>query len=148
MEKKTLTKIYKSNNLTLERIDNQLILSDNNDNSFNEIFDILIYAIRNDIKDKEFWNTKLNNEDKNLSKPINIIYHLTGSDKIWKIDNYIWKNEWQDMIDIFLNEFEEKILKILNKSKTLKGLKHNLKGLNSEDFYEFGLKNNLIKDGE
>jgi len=137
--------IYKSNNISLHRIDNTIHLFGYQDFSLNEIFEIIIWGIKNNIDDEEFWNIKITLTDKQAAKPINIIYWLTGGDKIWKNSNWIWKNDWNEMSIIFLEHFEDKIKKMIRGSKTTGDLKNKiLDKISSEDFYELGLMLQLI----
>ena len=99
--------IYKTDNISLHRINNAIHLFGYQDFSLNEIFDIIIWGIKNETDD-EFWNIKISNTDRQNAKPINMIYWLTGGDKTWKSDNWIWKNEWNEMSIIFMEHFRKR----------------------------------------
>lgn len=136
--------IYKSNNISLHRINGTLHLFGQHDFTANEVFEIVICGINNNI-DAYFWNIKITGADRLGAKPINIIYWLTGGDKIWKSSNLIWKNEWTEMSLIFLEHFEDKITTLLKGAKTLDQLKKNIySNISSDDFYELGLMLELI----
>lgn len=135
-----------------ERIDNKLYLHIGNDKTISDIFEIVLLSLKNDYlkKEDDFWNIKITDIDKETCVPINYIYYLTGGDKIWKYNKLeIWTEDWQYMSRIFSEFFDAKILNILNKCKKLKDLRNKIlnSSITSEDFYEFGLKSNKIKNG-
>lgn len=140
------TIIYKNESISIVKINDSLHLY-NDVISFNEIFDILIYGIQNQITDQDFWKIKISEQDILNSKPVNLIYFLSGGDSVWK-DNNIYKKEWLEMIDVFIEHFTDRINKVL-KITTLKDLYTRLKNkLAIEDFYELGLKLDLIHKNE
>lgn len=131
-------------------IDNKLELIINDDKFINDLFEIVILGINNIsiINDKDFWKLKINNIDKNNANCINLIYYLTGGDKMWKYQSInIWNITWIELSNILLNKFEKEIKKILKSCKTLNDIKINILNgkINSELFYNYGLKENLIK---
>lgn len=135
-----------------ERIDNKLYLHIGSDKTIDDVFEIVLLSLKMDYlkKEDEFWNIKITDVDKETSKPINLIYHLTGGDRVWKYNKFeIWTEEWAEMSKVFSECFDEKILKILYNCKNLKDLKNKIlkSSISSEDFYEFGLKSNKIKHG-
>lgn len=137
--------VYKSNNISLYRINNAVHLFGDQDFSLNDIFEIIIWGIKNRNDDEEFWNIKLTTTDKQNSKPINIIYWLTGGDKIWKSNNYIWKNDWIELATTFSEHFEDKINKLVKSAKTFGDLKNKISTkITIEDFYELGIMLDLI----
>lgn len=130
--------------------DNKLELIINDDKYINDLFEIVILGLNNSniINDKDFWNLKINKDDKNNVNCINLIYYLTGGDNVWKHHSFnIWNLNWLELSNILLNKFESKIVKLLKSSKTLNDIKINILNghINSELFYNFGLKENLIK---
>lgn len=140
--------IYKTNNISLHRINNTLHLFGYQDFSINEIFEIIIWGIKNDA-DNDFWNIKITSTDRQNAKPINVIYWLTGGDRIWKNSNLIWKNDWNEMSIIFLEHFEDKIANIIKGSKTLMDLKNRINDtVSSEDFYELGIMLDLVNSDD
>ncbi len=147
--KKEIDIIYKSNDITLHRINNTIHLFKDDDYTLNEVLDIIIYGLKTKIEDESFWNIKLSLADKQNVKPINLIYHLTGSDKIWKQNNWIWKLDWSEMSNTFSEHFDEKIIKLVKASKTLGELKQKIKNnLSGEDFYELGIMLDLINNDD
>ena len=137
--------IYKSDNISLCRINNAMHLFGYQDLTINEVFEILVWGIKNRDGDDNFWNVKLAAIDKQNARPINIIYWMTGGDKMWKSHNWMWKKEWNDLSLMFVEHFDEKIMGIVKRSKTLGDLRNKLKSkLSSEDFYEMGLTLDLI----
>lgn len=147
--KKEIDIIYKSNNITLHRINNTIHLFEDDDYTLNEILDIIIYGLKTKIEDDSFWNIKLSLTDKQNVKPINLIYHLTGGDKVWKQNNWVWKLDWNEMSNTFLEHFDDKIIKLVKASKTLGELRQKIKNnLSGEDFYELGIMLDLINDDD
>jgi hypothetical protein len=141
--------IYKSENISLCRVNNIIHLFGYQDLTINEVFEIFVWGIKNRMDDAEFWNVKLTTADKQNARSINIIYWLTGGDKIWKSHNWIWRKEWNEMSLIFLEHFDEKIIKIVQSSKTMGDLRNKIQNrLSSEDFYEFGLSLDIINKDE
>lgn len=137
--------VYKSEDMSLHRIDNSLHLFGNQDLTINEVFGILVWGINNKKNDTKFWNTKLTITDKQNAKSVSIIYWMTGGDKIWKSHNWIWNNDWSKLSIVFLENFDVKIKKILGNSKTLGELRDKIrKQLSIEDFYEKGLELGII----
>lgn len=136
-----------------ERIEDKLYLNIGNEKTIEDIFEIVLLSLKNEFlkKEEDFWNIKISDVDKETSKPINYTYHLTGGDKVWKFNKYeIWTENWHTMSTIFSEFFDHKILKMLNTCKSLKDLKNKIlskSSITSEDFYEFGLKSNKIKNG-
>jgi len=137
--------VYKLNNISLCRINNNIHLFGYQDLTINEVFEILVWGITNKIDDTNFWNIKLTSTDKQNAMPINIIYWMTGGNKIWKSHNWIWVSDWSKLSIVFLEHFDIKIKKILQNSKTLGELRNKIiKQLAIEDFYELGLKLDII----
>ena len=137
--------IYKSDNISLCRVNNSIHLFGYQDLTINEVFEILMWGIKNRNDDEEFWSIKLTSADKQNARSINIIYWLTGGDKIWKSHNWIWKKEWNDLSLVFLEHFDDKIIKLVKSSKTIGDLRNNIKSkLSCEDFYELGLSLDII----
>lgn len=131
-------------------IDNKLELVINDDKCIIDLFEIVILGINdnNIIKDKEFWNIKINKIDKEYANCIHLIYYLTGGDKVWKYDSLnIWLIDWNNLSLLLMNKYKTKIDKLLKSSKTLNDIKNNILNgsINSELFYNYGLKENLIK---
>jgi hypothetical protein len=136
--------IYESDNMSLYRINNALHLFGGHSLNINDVFEIMIWGIKNNMDD-DFWNTKITSADKDEARSINLIYWLTGGDGMWRIDNNIWKNDWTKMYTVFLDRFDTKIMKIAQSAKTLGDLKNKVKNkLSCEDFYEYGLSMDLI----
>lgn len=141
--------IYKSDNISLCRVDNSIHLFGYQDLTINEVFEILVWGIKNRNNDEEFWNVKLTATDKQNARSINIIYWLTGGDKIWKSHNWIWKKEWNELSLVFIEHFDDKIIRLVNSSKTLGDLRNKIKNkLSCEDFYELGLSLDIINKDE
>lgn len=140
--------IYKNENTSLTRINGILHLLGQNDYSTNDIFDILAWGISNS-PDRDFWSAKITEADRMVAKPINIIYSMTGGDRVWKKSNLLWKQEWNKMHSIFLEHFEERLLSMLKRSNTLEKLRKKLNDkITCEDFYELGLKLDLVCNDE
>lgn len=139
--------IYKNDSISLVRVSDLLHLY-NDVVAYNEIFDILIYGIKNNIKDEEFWNTKITSTDIKNAKIINLIWFLSGAEKVWEDDNPIYKKDWIIMLDVFHEHLGSKIRKILRQT-TLKDLKNRMmKNICIEDFYEVALKEKLVNRNE
>jgi len=138
--------LYKNDSISLVRIDDLLHLY-NDVVSYNEIFDILIYGIKNNIKDEDFWKIKVTATDINNAKMINLIWYLSGDNKVWT-DNRIYKKDWVDMLDVFHLHLGERIHKIL-KQTSLKELKKRMMNrISIEDFYEVAMQQNLVHSNE
>lgn len=150
MKKAESKVILKIDDWVLERVSGRLNLVNTIDElATDDIFQIIIWAQKyKSINVEDLWRMRITNEDKINSMPSNLIYYLTGDDKIWK-RNLIWKHDWKDMNSIFLEWFELKIKDVVKKSKTLGQLKNKIKNkIGSEDFYEFGLKFDLLHNNE
>jgi hypothetical protein len=145
--KKTDSKvILKVDEWKLERVSGRLnMVNTVNELATDDVFQMVIWAekLKNlDIDD--IWQIRLTNDDKTNAMAANLIYFLTGDDKAWK-RNFIWQHEWKDLNVLFLEWFEPKIKDIVKRSKTLGDLRKKLKTkIGSEDFYEFGLKFDLL----
>jgi len=137
--------VYKSDNIYLYRIDSHIHLFGYQDLTTNDIFEILVWGLKNRMNDDAFWNVKLAVSDKQNAKSINIIYWLTGGDKIWKSHNWIWKKEWNELSQVFLEHFDDKIISFIKGAKTFCDLRDRIKNkLSSEDFYELGISLGII----
>ena len=138
--------LYKNDSISLVRIDDLLHLY-NDVVSYNEVFDILIYGIKNNIKDDDFWKIKITSKDITNAKIINLIWYLSGDTKVWT-DNRIYKKDWIDMLDVFHLHLGKKIHKIL-KQTTLKELKKRMtENISMEDFYEIAMEHDLVHSNE
>lgn len=137
--------VYKSDNISLYRIDNLIHLFGYQDLTTNDILEILVWGIKNRMNDDAFWNVKLTTSDKQNAKSINIIYWLTGGDKIWKSHNWIWTKEWNELSLVFLEHFDDKIASLIRSAKTFGDLRDRIKNkLASDDFYELGISLDII----
>ncbi len=133
----------------LERIEGQLNLIISEDKCINDIFEIALLSLKqDDLKDfSQFWSIKLSEQDKKNARPISVIYHMTGGDKMWKQGSkMIWNKEWVELSTFFSEWFDDKVMNLLKRCNTLGDLRNKLVNglINSETFYEFGLKNNII----
>lgn len=139
--------LYKSNSISLVRINDAIHLY-NDVVSYSDIFEILIYGIQQNVKDEEFWKIKINATDIKNAKIINLIWFLSGGEKVWNEDNHIYKQDWIFMLDIFHEHLGQRIRKIL-KQTTLKELRDRMyQTICIEDFYEVALKEKLVKSND
>jgi hypothetical protein len=137
--------LYKNDSISLVRINDQLHLY-SDVVCYNEIFEILIYGIEKNITDEEFWKIRLTATDINQAKTINLIWFLSGAEKVWHDENRIYTLEWLDMLDVFHTHLGDKIRKIL-KQTTLKEIKQRmLSRIAIEDFIEVAMQENLLND--
>lgn len=146
MKKTTSKIILRIDEWKLERVSGRLNLVNTvNDLATDDVFQIVIWAQKiKELDIDDIWQIRLTNEDKMSAMAANIIYFLTGDDKAWK-RNFIWQHEWKDLNILFLEWFEPKIKDIVKRSKTLGELRRKIKAkIGSEDFYEFGLKFDLL----
>jgi len=130
----------------IERLQNKLhLINKIDEHATNDIFEMMKWIKCNkELSCDDVWNISLSKEDKFNANAANLIYWLTGDDKIWKTDA-VWKYEWKDVTAQFLEWFEHRIKRILKKCQTIGQLKNSLyEEIGSEDFYEFGLKYDLI----
>ena len=145
--KKTINKIILNvDEWRIERVAGRLhLINTVNELATDDIYQIVIWCQKMKCLDiDDVWQIRITNEDKLSAMPANIIYFLTGDDKAWK-RNFIWQHEWTSLNTLFLEWFEPKIKDILKKCSTLGDLKKKLKNkIGSEDFYEFGLKFDLL----
>ena len=139
--------LYKNNSISLVRINESLHLY-NDVVTYNDIFEILIYGIQQNVKDEEFWKIKITAADIRNAKIINLIWFLSGGEKVWNEDNRIYKQDWIFMLDIFHEHLGQRIRKIL-KQTTLKELRNRMtQYISIEDFYEVALLENLINSND
>lgn len=136
--------ILKIGDWKLERLQNKLYLV-NNEKVTDDVFEMIrwskIYKVLNN---ESFWDTRITKEDKININAANVIYWLSGDDQVWKTAS-IWKYDWKDMSIQFMEWFEPSIKKIVKNCQTLGQLKNSIsKNIGCEDFYEFGLKHELI----
>ncbi len=90
------------------------------------------------------WETKLENIDFYNVSPGKSLYWLSGGDLEWKVMNN-YKISWMDSSILFEEEFGDRVLSILKKSKTMKDIRSGfIKYLNLPILYEFALENKII----
>lgn len=88
------------------------------------------------------WNLNTYDFDIYNIKPAKTLYWLTGGDDEWGKENY--KKNWAESFHIFEDEYNETIINIIRKSKTLKDIRDGfLKKLNLPKLYEFALRNGI-----
>jgi len=139
--------LYKTNSISLVRIGDLLHLY-NDVISYTDVFEILIYGIQHNVKDEDFWKIKITATDIKNAKVVNLIWFLSGGEKVWEEDNRIYTQDWMYMLDIFHEHLGDKIRKIL-KQTTLKELKcRMIQQISIEDFYEVALKENLVNSND
>lgn len=137
--------IYKSDNISMHRVNGAIHLLGAHDYTINEVFEIIIWGMKNRADDTGFWDIMLTQIDRQDSRPINMIYWFTGGDKIWKSGNWIWKKEWKEMSQIFAEHFDKRMNKLTKTAKTLGDLRDKItKKISCEDFYELGIMLDLI----
>lgn len=148
--------LIENKDLTVWRIERNagrinLVIDD--DRSIDDIYELCLLAIGNKSLDgdREFWKLKINEADKAGCNPITLIYYLTGGDKIWKHNKQdVWAFDWAKIGTLLLNQFGDRIKKILQNCKTLQDLRSRiLEGpISPELFYDYGLKIGAIRQEE
>ena len=143
--------IYKKGNISVEKTKDGLLFNLNSqviNDSYIETTDYLTATamamrVNNLESDRKFWNIKLINKYENINLE-KTLYWLSGGKNEWNI-NKVYKHKWEDVKDIFLYKYSDKLLEIIKKSRTLGDLKRGFKRfLNLQEIYEFSLTNNLI----
>ncbi len=134
----------------IERYDDRLALIIDEDRSIDDVFEVCLLSIENKslTNERDFWKLQLTDADRTGANPITLIYYLTGGDRIWKHNrNNIWAHDWARLGVLFERKFGDRIKKILLNCKTLSDLRSKiLEGpINSESFYDYGLKIGAIR---
>ena len=92
----------------------------------------------------QFWNIKITKEMReniNFSKSL---YWITGGSREWE-RRTTYNTKWGKCVDLFLDEYKDKLEKINKKCETLGEVREEfLKHLNLPIIYEFSLNNGLI----
>lgn len=101
-----------------------------------------LMRLPNVFSDNRLWKIKINEKyDITTSK---VLYWLTGGNSEWDEKNH-YKYEWDEIEPIFNHHFEDTILDIISKSKSLGDIKRGfMRHMNLPIIYEFALNNDLI----
>lgn len=93
----------------------------------------------------QLWNIKITDEMRNITYNGSSLYWLSGGDDAW--NRYkIYNIRWDEAIDLYIDEFEDILIKINNECETLGDVRKELnKYLNLPTLYEFGLEKGIIK---
>lgn len=97
-----------------------------------------------DIKDFDLlWDMEITDEMRSMVNYGSSLYWLSGGDNAW--NSYrIYNIRWDEAIDLFLEEYNEILIKINTESKTLRDAREMIKKhLNLPKIYEFSLENNI-----
>jgi hypothetical protein len=98
-----------------------------------------------DVKDfNELWDIQITEEMRSIVNYGSSLYWLTGGDDAW--GNYkIYDIRWDEAIDIFIERYEDILIKINKESHTLSDVKLKLnKFLNLPTLYEFSIEKGII----
>lgn len=97
----------------------------------------------NVFNDKKFWEIKIKEKFENINLE-NTLYWLTGGDLEWQI-NKRYKHKWEDVKEIYLYNYSDQLIDVINKARTLGDLKRSfIRFFNLPTLYEFSLKNDII----
>jgi hypothetical protein len=94
--------------------------------------------------DSKFWEMEIENIDFYNISPGKSLYWLSGGDIEWKLMNN-YKKSWLESYTLYQEEFGDKVLSILKKSKTMKDIRTGfIKYLSLPILYEFAIENKII----
>jgi hypothetical protein len=133
---------YNESKLIVEKIDKSYSIEIDNKVFTTDPIEAISYVLRvNNYANEEFWNNKMiRTSNKNIS---DILYYLSGGDDFWKSKQPL--KEWKDVVELFLDNYSTSVKK-LYRCKTFKEIRNKIiKEYNLDIFYDFMIKNQLIK---
>jgi len=128
-------KIYKEDDKYLFEIGDEIALD------IAEAVSILMTKINDDNK---IWEIEILDEKMKCISPERCLFWLSGGYNEWKdLKNY--NLEWSKCYEIFKNKFENRIYKIIKKSKKLKDIRNGFKKyLNLPILYDFAISKGIV----
>ena len=92
----------------------------------------------------QIWDIEITKEMKSVVNYGSSLYWLSGGDIMW--GNGIYNIRWDEVVDIFLDEYIDKLIEINIKCSTLSEVRDELTThFNLPTMYEFGLEKGIIK---
>tara|TARA_R110000772_G_scaffold66676_4_gene148366 strand:+ start:4983 stop:5459 length:477 start_codon:yes stop_codon:yes gene_type:complete len=92
----------------------------------------------------QLWGIKITEDMRNIANYGSSLYWLTGGDDAWS-KYKVYNIRWDEAIDLFIEEYEDILIKINNESETLDDVKIELnKHLNLPILYEFSMEKGII----
>jgi hypothetical protein len=130
--------------------DNGLLMSENEGSLFFEIGNVITddtceavsILMKTVNENNKIWNSEINKSQ--YINPIKSLYWLTGGDIEWKkLPNY--KKPWSECHMNFSNKYEDIIINIFKKSKTLGDIRKGfIENLNLPKLYDYAVSIDLI----
>lgn len=95
-------------------------------------------------KFNQLWDIKITEEMRGIANYGSSLYWLTGGDDAW--NKYrVYNIRWDEAIDLFIEKYEDILIKINKESETLGDVKKELnKHLNLPILYEFSIERGII----
>ena len=109
-----------------------------------DIAEAVAIMLRNNKIKQITWDVEVSYSNSNIS-PDKCLYWLSGGDREWSsLKNY--NRSWSEVYMLYNKEFGDRVIDILNESKTLGDVRDNfIKYLNLPTLYEFALSKKFVK---